>query len=206
MRRGIIILAAMISLVVGSTSSPAAVSYTAGSADVAQGNFSVAITVSSDLAEPVNYWGNAGFNLVWDQNVLELQPTLVSVTGSPLPISPGNFFSPNGGQLNFTWTWLENDPEGWQVANGSTLFTVNFTAIGDVGDSTALSFTSVANIGLTDVNGGNFTPILPTSLDGLIQVVPEPVDYALGVFGMIVLGTSGVRWFSCRRKPLHPLS
>jgi len=117
----------------------------------------------------------------------------------------GNFNSPALGQLNFNWFVAS---QGYQVPNGSTLFTVNFTAIGDVGDSTALSFASgsIANIGLTDVNGNNFTFTVPTGANGLIQVVPEPVDYALGIFGMIVLGTAGVRWVSRRRKPLHPLS
>ncbi len=168
-------------------SSRAAVTFTAGGGEVAPGNFSVTITVNSDLSPPVNYWGNAGFNLVWDASVLSLQGMLVDVTGSPLPITSDNFFSPSVGQLNFTW-FAAGD--GYQVANGSTLFSVNFTAVGGIGTSTLLSFTSLANIALTDVDGNSLTFTSPSGINGLIQVVPEPVDYALGLFAMIVVGTS----------------
>jgi hypothetical protein len=149
------------------------------------------------------FWGNAGFNLVWNDAVLTLQATPVDLTGSPLPLGLGNFFSPSSGQLNFTWA--NPSGTGYQVPDGSTLFSVKFTATGAAGSSTTLSFANIANIGLTDASGNNPTSTTPTGVNGLIQVVPEPVNYALGLFAVIFVGSVTRRWILSRRTPPRPL-
>lgn len=73
------------------------------------------------------------------------------------------------------------------MPNGSTLFTVNFTAAGGVGSSTSLSFNTLARIALDDSFGNNLSYTDPSFSIGEVSVVPEPVNMALGIFGGVLL-------------------
>jgi hypothetical protein len=203
MEKIVLVLAGvLVAFVWGSPSLHAGIIFTAGTESVGpSGNLSLPITVGSTLDSSVN-WGNAGFNLTWDSSVLILQPTIVGgLTGSPLPLGLSNFNSPSAGQLNFTWTASDfGDP----VANGSTLFTVNFTAVGALGTSTSVSFANIANIGLEDASGNGLGLATPTGMNGNVTVVPEPINWALGLFACVFIGGAAVRWVSNRRLSLQP--
>jgi hypothetical protein len=202
----------LVATVCGSPSSHAAVSpitFSAGTETVSpfgNGYVSVPITVSSTLTGNDVYWLNTSFNLTWNSSVLVLQstsPLSVSLNGSPLSLTlNGNFGNPSAGQLNFTWSDLVNFV-GAQVPNGSTLFTVNFKAVGAWGSSTAISFGSVAQINLTDSTGQDFTQVTPAFVNGGVTVVPEPINWALGLFACAFIGSSTVRWASNRKMALQ---
>jgi hypothetical protein len=186
----------------------AAITYNVGSTTVAPGDsFSVAITVSPTATGTYTYWANAGFNLSWDPTVLTLQPTPVNISGSPLPLSTaspllgGNFSSPNAGELRFSWADLSRAA---QVPDGSTIFTVNFTATEEANRSTALSFVpgSLANVWLVDSSRTKVTFETPSLIVGQINVVPEPVNCALAVLGCVFLGGGMVRFVS-RKRAAH---
>jgi len=177
----------------------AVITFNAGTATVSPGgNVSVPITVSSSVTPPSTFWGNAGFYLVWNDTVLTLQATPVDLTGTPLPITTANFNNPNSGELRFSWF----SGTGVEVANGSTLFTVQFTANGAPGSSTALSFTMLNQIGLTDSSGNNLVFTTPAGVNGQIDVVPEPVNVALGLFAIVFLGAASARWMANHRRKL----
>ena len=165
------------------------------------GSVSVPITVSYDAGTSGN-WINAGFHVTWDNSVLNLQsttPLSVSVAGSPLnPLDLGNFSNPAVGELDFTWF----NGVGVPVTGGSTLFTVNFTAIGSFPSSTSVSFSTPDTMQLYDSLGHDLGTFDPTAQNGRINVVPEPVNWALGLFACVFIGGAGVRWASQRRSTL----
>jgi hypothetical protein len=160
------------------------------------GNVSVPITAgySSPTSEASGNWINAGFNLLWSQGVLNLQLTPVTLTGSPLPLTTGNFNSLPG-ELRFTWS--DSTGFGSAVPDGSTLFTVNFIAVGGPGSSTPVNFTTPDTIGL--LASGSLTFIDPTGSPGQVSVIPEPINWALGLFACVLIGSATVRWISSRR-------
>ena len=191
--RNRILTGALVAFVCLVPSLQAGIIFTAGNETVGPGGSgSVPITVSSTLTS--EGWLNAGFRLAWNQNVLTLQPPVI-VAGSALPLSAaGNFDSSTPGTLVFTWY----SGTGVQVPDGSTLCTLDFTAVGGSGSSTSVSFTSVDQILFSD-----FTFTSPTGADGRLTVVPEPINRALGLFACLFLGTATVRWIYRRRTPLQ---
>lgn len=192
----LVMMGALVASICLSPSLHAGVIFTSGTETVGPGgNVSVPITVTSDLTPPSVNWLNAGFHLTWDSSVLILQPTQVSLNGSPLPLVLGDFSS-SAGVLNFTWSAADT---GTPVPNGSTLFAVSFTAVGGLGISTTLSFNTLATIGLDDSVGNNFTSTIPTFSAGGVTVVPEPINWALGLFACVCIGGATVRWISNRR-------
>lgn len=178
----------------------AGIIYTAGSDIVSQnGIVSVPITVSvtPDLAS--KNWLNAGFTLTWDSSVLSLQttsPVSVSLGNSGLPLNLGNFgwSSSSPGALVFSW-FFSSFP-GSQVTDGSTLFTVNFTAIGSNGSSTALNATTP----IDTIIFSDFSSSAPTFVAGQVTVVPEPIGWALGLFACVFVGGATVKWVSSNRR------
>ena len=201
----LVLTGVLMAAVWGSPSLHAGIIYTAGTETVGPGgNVSVPITVSSALTGNDVYWTAAGFHLTWNSSVLNLQstsPISVSLSGTPLgSLTLGNFGSPNAGQLNFSW--FSGAATGYQVPDGSTLFTVEFTAVG--GPSTTVSFDTVSDIAFTDSTGSDLTIRTPTWNNGGVSVVPEPINWALGLFACVFIGGAAVRWVSNRRLSLQP--
>jgi hypothetical protein len=189
----LVLSAAFMAWVCLSPSLQAGIIFQAGSAIVGTGDdFSVPITVSvsPDLASKT--WRNAGFDLTWDSSVLILQPTIVGgLPGSPLPLTLGNFSKTSEGGLSFTWT--ATGPPYPGVSDGSTLFTVNFKAVGAAGSSTSLSGANVAGILF-----GDFTATTPSFQLGNVTVVPEPINWALGLFACVFIGGATIRQMRSR--------
>jgi len=156
----------------------------------------ITVTVTSDLSS--KKWTDAGFVLTWNPSVLVLQPTTPLTSGSPLPLDldllTGNFSSPNAGELDFAWFGST------AVPNSSTIFTVNFQVVGNWGDSTSLSGTDLSQIFFSDL-----TSAQPTFQNGALTVVPEPVNWALGLFACLFIGSATVRRISRRQKSLRSL-
>jgi hypothetical protein len=148
------------------------------------GTVSIPIVVSSTQSS-LN-WVNAGFTLTWNSSVLNLQATPYSLTGSPLAgtgVTPPVFVTSTPGQLIFTWFDQTSADLGIAVPDGTTLFTVNFQAVGNSGSSTALSATDVAPIVFAD-----FTSTQPSFPPGSVTIVPEPINWALGSFACLFIG------------------
>ena len=187
----------------------AGISYTAGT-EIAwpPGSVvSVPITVNSTLTGNDVYWVSASFNLTWNSSVLSLQsisPVSVTLGDSGIPLSlTANFQQHNDiGQLNFLWS----DPtqNGYLVPQNFTLFTVNFTAIGGWGSSTAVSFASVSKVGLTDSTGQDLIGLAVNPVNnGFVSVIPEPINWGLGLFACVFIGGATVRWVSHRKMALQ---
>lgn len=172
----------------------AGIIYIAGTETVGPGGtVNVPITVSSSLTGGSVYWLNAGFNLTWSSGVLSLES--VSLNGTPITALTSGNFNSWAGELYFSWTDFNGD-NGYQVPNGSTLFTVSFTAVGGAGSSTPVDFSSVANIGLDNSSTNGFTFVIPSYENGSVGILPEPVNWALGLFGCLFIGGATMRWIS----------
>jgi hypothetical protein len=80
---------------------------------------------------------------------------------------------------------------------------VNFQTVGDwdnYGNSTQLHGTDIAPIVFYD-----FTSTQPTFQDGTITIIPEPINWALGLFACVFVGSATVRWVTDRRMSLQPV-
>lgn len=114
--------------------------------DQSVGNFSGA--QNSTVSVPVtvtNFNGVAGFqfSVSWDPAVA----TLNGVSGfalTDLNAASFNLLNLSSGQLSVVW--LDGSLTGQTLANGATLFNLNFTLIGSPGSSTALQFTNTPTI------------------------------------------------------------
>lgn len=166
-----------------------AVMFTAGTESVASGgDVSVPISVSGFTAVSAFQ-----FTLSWDPGVLTLNPTTPVTVSAFLAGGTSTTGTPEAGKLTFIWD------TGTQatIADDNTIFSVEFSALGGVGTSTDLSFIDIPTARLvTFVDTSEETPV---TFDGSISVVPEPVNYALGLFAGILSGTAGVRWLNRRR-------
>lgn len=176
-------------LILGSPSSRAAVMFTAGTESVASGgDVSVPISVSGFTAVSAFQ-----FTLSWDTAVLTLNPTTPVTVSSFLAGGITTTGTPEAGKLTFIWEAVTQAT----IADDNTIFWVEFSASGGVGTSTALSFIDVPTARL--VTFFDTTEETPVTIDGSISVVPEPANYALGLFAGILSGTAGVRWLIRRR-------
>lgn len=168
--------------------------FTAGTETVVSGSsVSVPITVTgfSSLA-------GAQFTLTWDTGVLTLQPTPVGGLNPALSIGSA-FGTPSAGTL----TWLWYNQAGATVAGGTAVFSVQFTATGAAGTSSAIMFgdtPTLRGVSFADLSEGT-----PITYDGRITVVPEPVNWALGLFACVFIGSATVRWISRRQTSLQSL-
>lgn len=181
-----------------SSSLHAGIIFNAGDWTVGQnGNVSVPIKVSSDLGSSGSvYWGSTQFDLVWTTSVLSLQQTTpVDFTGSPLaPYSPSWSSGPDGESTILSFHWYSTLPgaKGVLVPDDSTLFTVNFAA-GDNLGTTLLSFENIEQVPLVDQDGKNLIYANPIGDDGQVTVVPEPINWALGLFAFVFIGSAAIR-------------
>lgn len=164
----------------------AAVVFTAGDETVLPGG-SVGVPVSVTGFTDVTTFQ---FSLHWDEDVLQYS----SVGSHGLPsLSGGNFGTGDValGTLTVSWNY---DPTG--VLDDSIIFAVNFTALGAAGTQSAITFDGTptpwevtVNYGIADYG----------SVNGNVTVVPEPVNFALAVFGLLLAGRAAARWVARRR-------
>lgn len=134
--------------------------------------FQLSFGWNGDILE---YTGITNFNLDKQENVDE--------------------FNPSSGALGILW-WA-NDPDvGYSVADGTSIFSLNFNVIGEIGDTTILAWTDdpmeleVINVALQAVplnlNEGMVivdeeSSVIPFTTDNIsIRIVPNPCkDYCL---------------------------
>jgi hypothetical protein len=84
------------------------------------------------------------------------------------------------------------------LADNTVLFDMNFTSSAAAGTFSAITFTNFpTEILVTDVA---FNDDIPTLVNGLVTVIPEPVNVALGLLGGVwALGGVWRGWRSRRR-------
>jgi hypothetical protein len=121
-------------------------------------------------------------------------------------------YDPSGGSTPQTVTWTWTGQSGGGVTSSPNMSTVNgwnstapVLSFGDTG----ITLSGGQQITITGVLGGgtggnsagsgnigfdNFT------FSGGVSAVPEPVHYALGIFGLVFVGTSAGRWYCGRMK------
>jgi hypothetical protein len=145
----------------------------------------------------------AGFSLSWNSGVLQY---VGSVLNSQLAAAGTYIFNASGGNLGFLWSDDTSPPgSGTTLSSGGTVFTMQFTAIGGIGTSSTITFgdspteRDVLFFDYTEISG----PDVPT-INGGVTVVPEPVNWALGLFACVFIGGATVRWASSRRMSLQP--
>jgi hypothetical protein len=134
------------------------------------------------------------FSLTWNSGLLTLlQPTptgLLATTGFSL------FGTDTPGTLTCAWI----DLSGLTEPDNTTILSVQFTASATLGQ-TALTWGSDPTKLLVSNTDNNGVP--PTVNGSVIVAVPEPVNWALGLFACVFIGTGTVRWVSNRRMALE---
>jgi hypothetical protein len=131
--------------------------------------------------------------LQWNPAVL----TFKQITFETLsPFGSGSINSGNPGNLGFSWF----NGVGTAVTSGENICTVILTAAANAAAGpTSISFSQppfdTLQVGFL---GGSSEQ--PNTVNGSIQVVPEPVNWALGLFACVFTGAATVRWISVKRK------
>jgi hypothetical protein len=176
----------------------AAITFTAGSAQVAPGqSYNVPITVSG-FTDVVGFQ----FTLQWDPNVLQFS----SVTGLGLagltyiglddPVYQDDNF---GTQLTSVGKLTVSRNNSAQTVNdGTSIFAINYTAVGVAGQLTSILF--VDDLMMREVFLSGLSPVEFASTPGNVSVVPEPTDIALGIFAGLFAGTTTLGWVINRRS------
>lgn len=138
---------------------------------------------------------DAQFSLQWTSGVLQYVGTgNYNSTLTGVGLFGWNVVDAASGHLGFFWN--DSTTAGQMLADGTTIFTVQLNAIGGIGTSSLISFVDSptersATVGFTDVT--------ISTQDGQVTVVPEPINWALGLFACVFVGGATVRWISNRR-------
>jgi hypothetical protein len=139
------------------------------------------------------------FSISWDTNVLTIDPVTPVINIAPSIQTGFSFAATNSsgevtGQLGVLWSTAGSVT----VADNTALFDMNFTSSAAAGTLSAITFTNFpTEILVTDVA---FNDDIPTLVNGLVTVVPEPVNVALGLLGGVwALGSIWRGWRSRRR-------
>jgi hypothetical protein len=173
--------------------------FTAGTAAVDSGSsVSVPITVS-DFSSVIG----AQFTLSWSAGVLQYVGTGdYNSQLSAVGLSAGSFGTPGSGTLTFVWfDTTTNQVSGTTLTAGTIIFSVQFTAIGALGSSTPVSFGDVPTA--KDVMFPDLSEVTPFIANGGVNVIPEPVNWALGLFVCVFIGVATFRWISVRKASLR---
>ena len=150
----------------------------------------VPITVRGSAAKA---WISTDLTLEWNQAVLTFK-----AVDTQSPFSSGSLFnSGTAGSLGFSWF----SGTGATVTDPATLFTVTFTAANNAAsDPTTLGFLQTAT---REVAFLDTTWTTPDTISGVITVVPEPVNCALGLFACAWVSAAGFRWVSRRNHSMR---
>jgi hypothetical protein len=143
------------------------------------------------------------FSLQWDPAVLQFN-SVASFAALP-GFSSANFNTTQTGSGRLGVLWDDTDFSGNDLANGSLLFNLNFTAVGAGGSSSTLVFgdsPTARDVVVTD----GVNPIQGTfaGVNGGVSVVPEPVNGALAWFAALSLGLLLLRRIGERRGRVSP--
>lgn len=175
--------------------SHAAVEFTAGIGETRQPGDTFSLPISVAGFQNVDAFA---FSLVWDSGVLTLKsPATVLNPGAQTAGWSELLNTTTLGTLGYSWdsTTLTS------LADSSILLTVEFTVIGGSGNY-PLTFADLPAARSVDQNFG--TESIPLTHNGSLNVVPEPVNVALGLFGFVFMGTAAARWHAKHRKNPRP--
>ncbi|MCH2082168.1 MAG: T9SS type A sorting domain-containing protein [Saprospiraceae bacterium] len=83
--------------------------------------------------------GGISFSMNWNPEILEIQ----GIENFALPdINPGQNYNIIGDEGQLGFLWFDLTLNGISLEDSTTFFTLSFNVIGEIGDSTGLSFTS----------------------------------------------------------------
>jgi hypothetical protein len=163
----------------------ATVTFTAAN-EIAQQNGPVTVDIDVSGFTTVSTFQ---FTLEWDPGVLSFVSE--GNFAGLAQFGGGNFGNASASSGRLTVSWDDpnffTDGGGVSLANGSTLFSVNFTAVGSTGFHSAIDFTdSIATREVTQQGNPSIFNGISGSVD--ITPVPEPCVAALGLMALGALG------------------
>lgn len=134
------------------------------------------------------------FTLQWDAGVLQYSSVgNFGLTG----VDAGIFGYKPGTPDRLTFSWDDPDGTGKTASSGTTIFSVNFIGVAE--GSSLVSFTDAPTAREVNVL---WNPVTFDGGAGTVEVVPEPVNLALGVFGAVLLVSAVFRRRVRRPLPL----
>jgi hypothetical protein len=165
------------------------VTFTAGN-EIAQQNASLGVPIDVSGFTTVSSFQ---FTLQWDPGVLTFQSEVVLTNIGGFTSGSFGTGSVSSGKLTVSWDDpnFATDGGGVSLSDGSSLFFVNFMAVGNTGFHSGIDFVDSPTIREVTVQGGAATFL---SVSGAVDVtpVPEPSLAALGLLGIIFCAA---RWF-----------
>jgi hypothetical protein len=136
---------------------------------------------------------NFQFTLTWDPSVITFDST--SNYGLPgLGVGSFGFLEGRPDRLTVSWDDLGSPTTR---ADGTTLFSVVFNAVGQPGEDSSINFSDdpTPREVTAGVGAQEGTIMVFEGVPGMVTVVPEPINVALGIFGGLVAVTAGYRKF-----------
>jgi gliding motility-associated-like protein len=114
------------------------------------------------------------FTLQWDPAVVTYQNT--GDYGLP-GMSEFNFGETDIANGRLTFVWFDGQVSGFTLPDDSVIFSVTFLAIGDLGDSSPVSFVNAPTpIQIGVINGVLIEEIDGTYIDGEVQIISETLQ------------------------------
>ena len=121
------------------------------------------------------------YTVEWDENILQLN----SVSGFALQhLDITDFGLTQTASGFYTLAWVDNDGSGEMLTNGTVIYNMNFTVLGNIGDMSSVGFITmptniVVGIGFPPVSGTPVTTDGSVTLDDIINPTincPLPVS------------------------------
>jgi len=161
------------------------------------------VGLSSPVAVPITVNGftdvtTVQFTLEWDSAVIQY----LSVGNFVLPgMTASSFGTGEAAAGTLTVSWDDPDILGETLSSGAKIFDINYISAGSAG-LTDVSFTgSVVPLEVTTRVGDDFIVQDFVGSPGSVNVVPEPINIALGVFAGLFVGATTLRWVFKKRAP-----
>jgi gliding motility-associated-like protein len=157
---------------------------TAGQETVLEGG-TVSVPVS---VENFNDVVSIQFTLQWDPAVVTYQNT--GDYGLP-GMSEFNFGETDIANGRLTFVWFDGQVSGFTLPDDSVIFSVTFLAVGDLGDSSPVSFVNAPTaIQIGVINGVLIEEIEGTYIDGEVQIISETLQVGTSTTSNICFGES----------------
>ena len=157
---------------------------TAGQETVLEGG-TVSVPIS---VENFNDVVSIQFTLQWDPTVVTYQST--GDYGLP-GMSEFNFGETDISNGRLTFVWFDGQVSGFTLPDDSVIFSVSFLAVGDLGDSSPLSFVNAPTpIQIGVINGVLIEEIDGTYLDGEVQIISEAIQASATIIPNSCFGES----------------
>jgi hypothetical protein len=195
MKNSIVILVILLTglLLLARSAEAAVITFSAGDETVGTSSpVAVPITVSG-FTDVVTFQ----FTLSWEPGVVQY----LSVGNFGLSgLTAASFGTTQVDSGILTVSWDDATLLGQDLVTGSKLFDLNFITASSPGN-TLVSFTGIpAGLEVSTIAGSNITAQTFNPIAGSVNVVPEPINIALGVFAGLFAGTTTLRWILKKRS------